>query len=85
MSYYVIQQNKNDSHVNGADVLGPFKTIEAARQCLISQCIYLCENQGDGSEFQEPEKWALPSRIVKVVETVRQEPVLNVSAKLVKV
>jgi len=84
-AYYVIQQNKSDSHVNGADVAGPFKTIESAKKFLIYQCVRLCENQGDGSEFQEPEKWALPSRIVKLVETVRQEPVLNISAKLVKV
>ena len=88
MKYYIIQPMHKDDETKCADIAGPFKTVAECKRFLVNQCLDLCdpgENPNDLSLLENPREWALPSRIVKLVETVRQEPVLEIKAKLVKV
>jgi hypothetical protein len=64
---------------------GPFATIAEAEAWLIRDALEVLEHdQTDPVKPDDRATWAAPAHIVKVVKTVRQVPVYDLSVKLVK-
>jgi hypothetical protein len=75
----VLPQDPGDAHNFGAEpVLGPFDTQAAAYRAIIEDAEE-CFNNGDGSRYDEPEKYASRAIIVKVVNCVRPIPRVKIS------
>ena len=65
---------------------GPFATVAEAEAWLVRDAlITLNDDSCDPVRPAACATWAAPAHIVKVVKTVRQVPVYDVSVKLVKI
>jgi len=64
---------------------GPFATVAEAEAWLVRDALEVLEHdQTDPVKPDDCATWAAPAHIVKVVKTVRQIPVYDISVKLVK-
>jgi hypothetical protein len=64
---------------------GPFSSLAAAEDHLVTDALAVLRDEDcDPVRAADCVSWAAPAHIVKVVKTVRQVPVYDVSVKLVK-
>jgi hypothetical protein len=84
-TYWIIDTETAGSQELSRCAHGPFASYEDAAWYLMKDAADLLETTDEDVRRLEPEHWAAPMHICKLVEAVQQVPEVNIKIRLKKV